>query len=200
MNRDLEPYLPDERWFRFAPRGIHGAPHTARVLVWASVLADQLAGPDALRRDELLWAASVHDVGRENDGIDAGHGARSAAWVSTRLPNERPATSLLDLPFVAELCQWHETSDHQIPCLTLELVILKDADALDRCRIRDLDPERLRLASSRRLVEPAVALERATNRYGTTTAGDVLAAASRLWPGWAAASARDRDWAPQRPD
>lgn len=184
MTRDLAPYLPSERWFRFAPRGIHGAPHTTRVLVWASVLADRLAGFDALRRAELLWAASVHDVGRENDGIDAGHGARSAAWVRDRLGAERPETTGLDLTFIAELCTGHETNDRDIPRLTLELVILKDADALDRCRIFDLDPKRLRLAASQQLVEPAVALERATNRYGTTSAGDVLNAATRLRPSW----------------
>lgn len=180
MSRDLAPYLPDERWFRFAPRGIHGVPHTGRVLVWASVLGDRLAGAEALRREELLWAASVHDIGREHDGIDRGHGTRSAAWVRERLKIERPETTGLDLEFVAELCTWHETSDLEIARLTLELVILKDADALDRCRIFDLDPRRLRLAAAQRLVEPAVALERATSGYGTTTATDVLAAASRL--------------------
>ncbi len=184
MKRDLTRYLPDDDWFRFAPRGIHGASHTTRVLVWASMLADRLAGSGALRRDELLWAAAVHDVGRENDGIDAGHGSRSAAWLHDRLVAVRPETAALDLDFVAELCTWHETQDLDIPRLTLELVILKDADALDRCRIFDLDPARLRLAASHRLIEPAVALERATNRYGTTSAVDVVTALTRLRPSW----------------
>ena len=188
MNVDLARYLPDDGWFRFAPRGIHGAPHTTRVLVWASVLADRLAGTGALRRDELLWAAAVHDVGRENDGIDAGHGTRSAAWVRDRLRTERPESASLDLAVVAELCAWHEIRDLDTPHLTLELVILKDADALDRCRIFDLDSTRLRLAVSHRYIEPAVAIERATNRYGTTTAADVLVTASRV------VTARMVDW------
>ena len=177
---DLSPYLPREEWFRFNPRGIHGAPHTARVLVWADTIADRLGGPGALRREELRWAAAVHDVGRVDDGIDRGHGLRSAAWVLDRLPSERPETAGIDLAYVAELCRWHEVGDREIERLSLELVILKDADGLDRARLGDLDPNRLRLALSRALVRPAEELERATNRYGTVSGQEVLLAAARL--------------------
>ena len=177
---DLAPYLPDEAWFRFNPRGIHGAPHTTRVLLWADALADALTGPGALRREELRWAASLHDVGRRDDGIDRGHGARSAACVLETLPALRPQTAGLDLAFVAELCRWHEIPDRDIARLTLELVILKDADALDRCRLGDLDPDRLRLARSHHLIEPAALLERMTNQYGYLSAADVLHTAERL--------------------
>lgn len=178
----LRPYLPDEAWFRFNPRGIHGAPHTARVLVWADAIAGAIAAPAALRREELRWAAAVHDVGRTDDGIDRGHGARSAEWVLSRLPSLRPETAGVDLAFVAELCRWHEIRDPEIERFSLELLILKDADALDRARLGDLDPSRLRLARSRRLVAAAEELERATKRYGEVTASDVLAAADRLFP------------------
>ncbi len=180
MNYDLTPYLPKEEWFRFNPRGIHGAPHTTRVLVWAVALADALCRRDAIRREELLWAASVHDVGRVDDGIDSGHGGRSAAWVRDRLVTERPETSSLDLEFITELCTWHEVPDDQIERLSLELVILKDADALDRCRISDLDPSRLRLTRTTRFVKSAERLEQATNTYGRVTAADVLAVAVNL--------------------
>ena len=176
---DLRPYLPDETWFRFAPRGIHGAPHTARVLVWTETIADAIAGPNALRREELRWAAAVHDVGRMDDGIDRGHGARSAAWVMERLPAERPATAALDLGFIAQLCRWHEVPDREIAQLNLELVILKDADALDRCRLGDLDPGRLRLAVSHSLIGAAEQLEQTTNDYGSVSGVDVLRAAGR---------------------
>ena len=87
---DLDQFLPDERWFGYRPRGIHGAPHTTRVLVWAACLVDRLGRRDALRRDELLWAAAVHDVGRDDDGVDPGHGARSAAWVRDSLAIAQP--------------------------------------------------------------------------------------------------------------
>lgn len=175
----LHPYLPDEGWFRFNPRGIHGAPHTTRVLVWADAIAGAIAGPDALHREELRWAAAVHDVGRLDDGSDPGHGARSARWVLDHLMAERPTTGNLDLGLIAELCRWHETPDRAIGRLSLELLILKDADGLDRARLGDLDPSRLRLATSRSLIGPAERLERATNRYGDLTATEVLAVADR---------------------
>jgi len=177
---EIERYLPEEAWFRREPRGIHGAPHTTRVLIWATVLADALANRGAIRREELLWAAAVHDVGRVDDWTDPGHGARSAAWAIEHLPALRPETARLDLGFLAELCTWHETWDAKIPRLSLELAILKDADALDRCRIHDLDPTRLRLARSLALVAPAERLEGATNDYGRVTAPDVAAAYHRL--------------------
>ena len=180
MTGQLSRYLPKEEWFRFNPRGIHGAPHTTRVLVWAATIAEALGRQDAIRRDELLWAASVHDVGRVDDGIDAGHGTRSAGWVRERLAVERPETGTLDIGLIAELCTWHEVQDAQIERLSLELVILKDADALDRCRIFDLDPSRLRLTKTKPLVEEAERLERATNRYGRVTAAEVLETAIGL--------------------
>ncbi len=127
--RELLPYVADEGWFRFNPRGMHGAPHTTRVVVWSDVIADRLGRPDALRREELRWAAAVHDVGRVDDGIDRGHGSRSAEWVRERLAAERPLAPGLDLDFVAELCQWHEVRDQDIPRLSLELLILKSLDS-----------------------------------------------------------------------
>ena len=178
--RELLPYVADEGWFRFNPRGIHGAPHTTRVLVWSEAIADRLGRPDALHREELRWAAAVHDVGRLEDGVDRGHGERSAAWMRKHLASERPAARGLDLDLVAHLCRWHEIRDRDIPRLTLELMILKDADALDRARLGDLDPRRLRLAISLRLVDAAARLERATNRYGEVRADDVLRAAESL--------------------
>ena len=72
--------------------------------------------------------------------------------------------------------------DRAIARLSLELVILKDADALDRARLGDLDASRLRLARAQRLIEPAERLEEATNRYGTVTGMDVLRAAEHLFP------------------
>jgi hypothetical protein len=100
--------------------------------------------------------------------------------VMERLPEVRAETRALDLGLVAELCRWHETPDDEIERLSLELVILKDADALDRCRLGDLDPERLRLSRARRLVGPAERLERLSRNYGSVTAADVLRAAEEL--------------------
>ena len=176
---DLDRFLPDEAWFRFRPRGIHGAPHTARVLVWAAVLAERIGRPEAIRREELLWAAAVHDVGRVDDGIDRGHGRRSAKWVIANLGTVRRAAATCDLDVVAELCTWHEVADRDVERLSLELLLLKDADGLDRVRLGDLDPERLRFQYARRLVAAAERLERATDNYDQTTAEDVLREAWR---------------------
>jgi uncharacterized protein len=179
----LGRYLPESDWHRFGvdPHGKHGVSHAARVLYWADVLARQIAAPGALRGEELRWAAALHDVGRENEGIDRGHGARSAAWVLANLARERPATAALDLDFIAELCRWHETHDVDVPQMSLELMILKDADALDRARLGDLDPARLRLSQATRLVDDARALERATPVNRALSGEDVLRAAERLF-------------------
>jgi len=167
-------YLPDDGWFRFSPRGIHGSAHVTRVLVWSDTLAGLVGRSGAIRREELRWAAAVHDVGRENDGVDAGHGARSASWVDRELRRYRPEIGDLDVDFVAELCRWHEMPDQQIERLSLELMILKDADALDRCRLGDLDPSRLRLPRAHSLIERAARLERRTCAYGQVSGADVL--------------------------
>ena len=176
----LVGYLPEEGWFRHNPRGIHGVAHVTRVLVWAATIADLIGRPDAIRRGELLWAAATHDVGRIDDGIDAGHGERSAAWVRAHLLSERPAVAEVDLDLVADLCTWHLVPDGGIGRLSLELLILKDADGLDRVRLGDLDPNRLRLQVSRRLVPSAERLERATRPHHEQTADRVLATAISL--------------------
>lgn len=178
MSPPILPYAPEGSWFRINSRGIYGAQHTTRELVWADRPAELIAGSDALRRKELRWAAAVHGVGRNDDGIDPGPGARSAAWVRDHLVNERPDTSTLDLAFIAERCTWHETPDLAIERLSRELLVLKDADALDRCRRGDLDPTRLRLARSHDLIEPPARLEQAMNAYGNVTASAVLTAAT----------------------
>jgi hypothetical protein len=179
----LSRYLPEPPWYRHGvdPHGIHGVAHAARVLYWADALARQIDAPGALHGEELRWAAALHDVGRANEGIDPGQGERSAEWVLANLARERPETAALDLDFIAELCRWHESHGQDVPRMTLELLILKDADALDRARIGDLDPSRLRLTRALTLVADARALERATNRSGEMTGDEVLSAALRMF-------------------
>jgi hypothetical protein len=141
---DLRPYLTDPAWFRREPFGIHGITHVTRVLIWSAVLADQFGCAPAIRIPELYWAAATHDVERIDDGTDRGHGERAAAWVTSRLVAERPLARKSDLGFVAELDRWHEVTDREIGCWSLELLLFKDADGLDRVRIYDLNPAFLR--------------------------------------------------------
>jgi hypothetical protein len=176
----LVPFLPASAWFRHNPYGIHGVAHAARVLVWAEVLAGTVAGPQAIDRDALRWAAACHDIGRENDGIDPQHPARAAAWVLAKLRTVRPTATEVDVDRVAELCRWHTSSDRAVPRMTLELLILKDADALDRARLGDLDPGRLRLARARDVVALAEELYRRTGEGPEATGERVLAEAAEL--------------------
>lgn len=176
---ELETYLPEPSWFRHNPGGIHGVGHVTRVLWWSATIADGVGMASAIRREELLWAAAVHDVGRIDDGTDRGHGHRSAQWAVDNLVRHRPEVAACDMELIAELCVWHEIPDHRIERLSLELVILKDADGLDRVRIHDLDPSRLRLQRSAGLVDQARALERETRHPGADGGLEVLRAASR---------------------
>ena len=180
----LAGFLPEASWFRHNPFGIHGVAHAARVLVWSDALATAVAGPEAIARHDLLWAAACHDVGRVNDGVDPEHPVRAAEWVRSDLRRIRPdAVADVDLDRVAALCRWHTERDRTVPSLTLELLILKDADALDRARLGDLDPRRLRLARSHEFVRPAEALYARTGEGRGVTGARVLAEASRLLSG-----------------
>lgn len=109
--------------------------------------------------DVLGWAAAVHDTQRHDDGADPQHGDRAADWIKAR-PELLPASAPLDR--VAYLCRWHVPSDERAPELNDELKMFKDADALDRWRIGDLDRTRLRLAPSTRLLDASYALWSAT--------------------------------------
>ena len=152
---DLRPYLSDAAWFRREPYGIHGITHVTRVLIWAAVLADRFGHAPALRVPELYWAAATHDVERIDDGRDTGHGERAAAWVGARLAGERPLAAESNLDFVAELDRWHEVTDREIGRWSLELLLFKDADGLDRVRIYDLNPTFLRTQLAPSLVDQA---------------------------------------------
>ncbi|MCO5177627.1 MAG: HD domain-containing protein [Thermomicrobiales bacterium] len=153
----LDQYIPERAWFdRQAQRayaGTHGIGHITRVLVWSEQIAERFKAP--LRREELLWAAGLHDIKRWDDGIDPDHGARAAEWVRDEFANVRPdAAGMLDLDLVAALCRDHQRSDHLIEDWTDELRVLKDADGLERVRIHDLDPHRLRLQDISPALEP----------------------------------------------
>lgn len=166
----LDTYRPDPSWFAHNPHGIHGVGHAARVLLWADRIGRRLqAGGVALDLEAVRWAAVLHDVGRLSDGIDRGHGLRSAAWVRNnrgRLPFVLPQDGIVLAEDAVEriltCCRWHEISDRDIPAIGPELVCIKDADGLDRVRINDLDPAYLRTGPARLLVADAWDLYHAT--------------------------------------
>jgi hypothetical protein len=171
----LDAYRPQPSWFTHKPHGIHGIGHAARVLVWADLIARRLQACDiSLDLEAVRWAAVLHDVGRLSDGIDRGHGSRSATWVKNNrgsLPIVPPGDCVSlsgddTIERVLTCCQWHEIGDGEIPAMTPELMCIKDADGLDRVRINDLNPAYLRSGPARLLVEDARALFCATRSAG----------------------------------
>lgn len=143
----IRRFEPKVDWFARGPGGIHGIVHEARVLVWSQVLAAMAAG-EGLKVDAnvLGWAAAIHDTQRQSDGIDPEHGLRAAEWIRRR-PELIPAS--VPLERVAYLCRWHVPPDDRALGMTDELRVFKDADALDRWRIDDLDSRFLRTKVAR---------------------------------------------------
>lgn len=153
----LEQYIPERGWFdRQDDRsffGMHGIGHITRVLVWSEQISTQM--PPSLRLEELRWAAGLHDIKRHDDGGDRYHGERAAAWVRETFASVRPdVAASLDIELLATLCRDHQCPDHLITDWSDELRVLKDADGLERVRIHDLDPRRLRLRAISPPLEP----------------------------------------------
>lgn len=135
-------------------RGIHGAPHWARVRRNGLVLAEKTA---ASRRVVSLFAF-VHDSCRWHDGGDRGHGARAAESIA-RLREER-IVSLADeeAELLAYACLRHSEGllDADVTVQTCW-----DADRLDLGRVgRRPDPRRLCTPAARDRALIAWAYER----------------------------------------
>jgi len=176
------PLEPDPTWF-VRPNGfdaagtIHGLGHTRRVLVHAEALAEAL-GFSAWEREALTYAALWHDIGRTNDWADYFHGAKSAGKAVTlglhrgiepRIyetalyavthhcgdegHGERAAAHVRFLASrLGEAERWEQVD----PQAALRVFrALKDADGLDRVRLGDLDPERLRCPEAKARVDSA---------------------------------------------
>lgn len=152
----IKQYEPDPRWFVHSPGGIHGLGHETRVLIWTQILAEMVRSEGLSVDAEVLgWAAAVHDTQRWDDGDDPDHGTRAADWLAK---DPRILPPAIPLEQVLYLCRWHVPPDHWAPEMTTELRIFKDADALDRWRISDLNPSFLRTASAQKLLLPSYAL------------------------------------------
>ncbi len=165
--------VPRREWFTMQPPSpLHGLGHSARVMVWTTVLAGE--GP---LFEPALWAAACHDLRREDDGADPEHGFRAGAWVRSRLQQmlrEPPA----DLELIARACDWHVCPDRRSDWDHPTLWLLKDADGLDRVRLGDLDRRFLRHEETRRRVGDAQRLFDATAR--TQGPKEIWQAAQRL--------------------
>jgi len=160
---------------------LHGQAHVARVLVHALRLLE------ATGQEELtpqLWAAVyLHDVARRHDGVCRRHGrdawARLAGLPLVEERLRRGGVALVDYPAIEYAVSVHSDgepvpSDPNYPLAAL----LKDADALDRVRLGDLDPGRLRYPEARAMAGFARRLYGETD--GSLTVGPDYFA--QLWP------------------
>jgi hypothetical protein len=137
------------------PSDLHGQHHVARVLVHALRLVEA-TGLSAFRTP--LWAAVyLHDLERTHDGYCERHGAD--AWL--RFTRDQALQQILALggvtpdqhpmirTAVTHHCRRELPGTHEHYTLT---ALLKDADGLDRVRLGDLDPSRLRFDESQQMV------------------------------------------------
>jgi len=168
------------------PSRIHGQGHVSRVIIHALVLADALGMED---HAVPAWAAAhIHDLGRRHDGRCREHGR----YALDKLAATPELTALLVEGGVKEgdwegisvavenHCRAEIPDTHPHRTLT---AILKDADGLDRVRLRDLNPGFLRFPVSRALVPFAEALYKETNwalRPGPGYFGALWSVAQRL--------------------
>jgi len=157
---DLASLYDDQR----VAVGWHGCGHTARVMLWAGLLASIASPNDVLLHAAVITAAMLHDTARPGDGEDAEHGDRAVARHQTLIhkliSDERDRTR----------CEYairlHCRDDNELVGTDLRQVmiwrILKDADAIERgrfapptyekgCDQRQLRSEYLRLDADRRI-------------------------------------------------
>ncbi len=148
-------YRPRDAWFAHQVRGLHGAGHAARVLVWANRLARQMQVEGVSVDVEVVRRAAVlHDIRRLDDGRDPAHGRRCRAWVAAQ-PLLLGACTASQREAVGYCCEWHVPPDDEAPRMTPELMCLTDADALDRVRLGGPDRRRLRTTAAQRWVRAA---------------------------------------------
>jgi uncharacterized protein len=138
------------RQFRLDWRGVHGAPHWARVRINGL----QLANLNGARRDVIELFAVLHDSQRHDDGYDPLHGAR-AAELAFRLNGQAFHLDPAGLELLVYACRYH--SEGRIEG-DITVSSCWDADRLDlgRVGVRP-DPARLATAEARlpAVIEPA---------------------------------------------
>jgi uncharacterized protein len=134
ITRELVDFLEHE--FRLDWRGIHGAPHWARVR-WNGLQLAALNGANA-RVVELF--AFLHDARREHDGHDRVHGHRSAELVG-ELDGRFFSLSRAERMQLETACRQHSDGEQQGE---LTVRTCWDADRLDLGRVgKRPDPARL---------------------------------------------------------
>ena len=104
-----------------------------------------------------LCGAYIHDLARKNDYIEPEHGENAVLnhfdlfghiWDKYQL-SEDEKQQIKQAVIQHSVHEWMQKSDSGYDVMA----ILKDADALDRCRIADLSPNWLRYPQSKLLIK-----------------------------------------------
>lgn len=153
----LETYRTMDEGALYKSR-VHGSGHIHRVLLFAALIAWQEGLEEETVR-QYFRAACYHDVGRTFDGFDLYHGARSALRLEEL--TGQTGEALVELK-AAVTAHAHPDADMESILRsfqpedyprTVELTcLLKDADNLDRVRLKDLDAKFIRHPSAKALV------------------------------------------------
>jgi len=172
-----EEMLPGEGLFQ-RPSRIHGVAHVGRVMIHALRLVQATGLVEEMPR---LWAAVyLHDLARRSDGVEHLHGAaayrRLATMPEVRERFVRGGVKESDFPAIGEAVTRHSDGE-ATPGERYERLIrlLKDADALDRVRIWDLDTRYLRYPQARTMADFATALYKDTRRAALEQPGGYFA-------------------------
>lgn len=147
--------LKNEMFARPHHEPIHGIGHIYRTMIGCALIGWQIQKP----REALLafCGAFIHDLARETDGVEYEHGENAAKkyfdkyteiWKKYNLSEEECGyVKLAVIQHSGKELMRKGDNGYDV------MAILKDADALDRCRIGDLIPEWLRYHESKRLIK-----------------------------------------------
>ena len=134
---------------------IHGIGHIYRTMIGCALIGTLIQKP---RKALLaLCGAYIHDLARKNDYIEPEHGENAVLnhfdlfghiWDKYQL-SEDEKQQIKQAVIQHSVHEWMQKSDSGYDVMA----ILKDADALDRCRIADLSPNWLRYPQSKLLIK-----------------------------------------------
>lgn len=156
ISRELIRFARQE--FRLDWRGIHGAPHWARVRHNGL----QLANLTGANPRVVEYFAFIHDLGRENDFDDPEHGYR-AAEIARDIAGDLIQVTSQELDLLVEACEGH-SEGHMVAEVTV--MTCWDADRLDLGRVGVIpEPDRLCNVASRNPEFLRAAFQRSTSRH-----------------------------------
>ena len=114
-------------YYKLPLEGLHGSGHWQRVLENGLHLAER-TGADT---EVVALFALMHDLGRENEGIDSEHGARSAE-IARQLRSEHSFLDDTQFQFLYQACAQHNLGYTEAD---ITIQTCWDADRLDLGRI-----------------------------------------------------------------